>query len=65
MKPKVTKWFNRSDKLVRHGYYECFCRIAGGAFAIWREKLYWDGIGFKVPIPMMVLQWRGLKKEMK
>jgi hypothetical protein len=25
--------------------------------------LEWDGKGFKVPMPMMVKQWRGLAKR--
>jgi hypothetical protein len=25
--------------------------------------LKWDGIGFKVPVPMAVIQWRGLRHK--
>ena len=58
-----TKWLPRSTAPVRHGPYECFVRIPGGARVIWPDKLVWDGVGFLVPMPMAVLQWRGLTKR--
>ena len=64
-KPRVTRWFKRSELPIRDGYYECFCYIAGGFNCIWGENLYWDGTGFLVRIPMNVIKWRGLTKESK
>lgn len=65
-KPKLTRWFNRSEFPARHGFYECAVRIAGGmGHGIWPEKLWWDGTGFHCKIPTVVLQWRGLAEESK
>lgn len=58
-----TRWYPRSTPPARPGAYECFARIAGGAFVIWPDKLHWDGTGFLVPFPMVVKQWRGLTKK--
>ena len=59
-----TKWFRRHRQdPVRTGFYECYCRIAGGAYVIWPEYLMWNGKKFLVPIPMMVIYWRGMTKK--
>lgn len=55
-----TRWFPVGIKPAREGFYECIIRVPGMPFfVIWGNKLYWDGVGFLVPIPMMVRQWRG------
>ena len=57
-----TKWFPRSVNPVRNGFYECSAKISSSVPPmLW--QLEWDGIGFKVPVPMMVLHWRGMTKE--
>ena len=57
-----TKWLPRSVQPVRVGEYECAARITSSAppFLV---RLPWDGKGFIVPIPMVVLRWRGLTKK--
>ena len=55
-----TKWFPRHIPPVRNGVYECRVRIMGGLCVLW--NLNWDGVGFIVPLPMNVRQWRGLTK---
>ena len=57
-----TRWYPRSISPVRHGAYECVVRIPGGLVCIWPDKLVWDGVGFLVPMPMGVRQWRGMTK---
>lgn len=52
-----TRWFPRDIRPVRKGSYECIVRLAGRVYVTW--MLEWDGIGFVVPIPMVVLKWRG------
>lgn len=57
-----TKWFPRYIEPLRVGEYECAVRITTIApLILWR--LRWDGVGFRVPVPMRVVQWRGLTKE--
>lgn len=57
-----TKWFPRHVQPARVGEYECAVQITSSAPPIlWR--LNWDGIGFHVPVPMIVRQWRGLTKK--
>ena len=56
-----TKWFPRDVRPVRPGVYECAVRWTSRMpLALW--MLEWDGVGFLVPIPMEVHQWRGLTK---
>jgi len=57
-----TPWFPRDVKPVHHGTYECAVRISSSVPALlW--QLDWDGVGFLVPFPMVVLHWRGLVKR--
>ena len=58
---KLTPWVPRHIEPVRNGFYDCVVRIPGGLVTFWR--LEWDGIGFKVPMPMIVREWRGLTKS--
>ena len=47
---------------VRHGTYECAVRISRAVPPLlWPLK--WDGVGFLVPFPMVVLRWRGQTKR--
>jgi hypothetical protein len=55
-----TRWFPRHVEPVNHGLYECVVRLPGGVLTRW--MLEWDGVGFLVPCPMMVRQWRGMTK---
>jgi hypothetical protein len=55
-----TRWYGPGLRPVRVGFYECHVRIMGGARGCW--MLEWDGIGFLVPFPMVVLHWRGMTK---
>ena len=57
-----TRWYPRHITPVRHGAYECHVRLPGGVRTIWSGPLYFDGVGFLVPMPMMVLHWRGMTK---
>lgn len=53
-----TPWIPRSVQPVRPGWYDCIAWFTSSApSSIWR--LYWDGKGFKVPIPLVVDYWRG------
>jgi hypothetical protein len=56
-----TYWFPRRVEPVRKGEYECAVQISRSVRPLlWR--LEWDGFGFKVPFPMVVLWWRGMTK---
>ena len=56
-----TRWFPRALQPVRRGEYECAVRISRSVPPIlW--NLEWDGVGFRVPCPMVVEHWRGLTK---
>ena len=57
-----TPWFPRNINPVHHGEYECAVRITSSAPPL-RWSLPWDGKGFIVPFPMIVLRWRGLVKK--
>lgn len=63
---KKSLWFERDDHPHRVGFYECVTRLPGlpGIAYKW-GLLEWDGWGFKVPMPMAVLRWRGLYHEPK
>ena len=57
-----TRWFPRHVHPVRSGFYECAVKISSAVPPLlW--MLEWDGKGFLVPIPMVVLKWRGLTKK--
>ena len=57
-----TQWFPRHINPARVGEYECAVQITSSAPCIlWR--LHFDGLGFRVPAPMIVRQWRGLTKK--
>jgi hypothetical protein len=62
-KRKRTPWFPRNTPPVRHGFYECGVRWTSAMPTLCMWVLEWDGKGFKVPMPMMVKQWRGLAKR--
>ena len=58
-----TRWFLRQvHHPMRTGFYECSVHISS-AMPPLRWVLEWDGNGFLVPIPMVVLKWRGLTKK--
>lgn len=53
-----TPWIPRSTPPVRLGWYDCVAWFTSSApSSVWR--LYWDGYGFKTPIPMVVDYWCG------
>jgi hypothetical protein len=57
-----TRWFKRCEHPTIIGEYECTVRLPGGVVVkYW--NLPWDGTGFLVRIPMVVLRWRGLTKK--
>lgn len=58
-----TRWFPRSEAPVRHGRYECTVRVSSSVPPLMWGLLEWDGTGFLVPMPMVVLQWRGLTRR--
>jgi hypothetical protein len=60
---KRTPWFKATNvRPVHKGEYECSIKISSSVPAmLW--KLEGDGIGFLVPIPMVVQFWRGLAKK--
>ena len=58
-----TRWMPRDITPVRSGGYECIVRLCAGAYAIWPDKLTWDGKGFLVPFPMVVVKWRGMTRK--
>lgn len=61
---KRTAWIPRTTKPVYHGVYECSVMLTSCApNFLW--ELEWDGVGFKVPCPMVVHAWRGLAKKPK
>lgn len=63
MKNGRTRWFHRqTHRPVRTGFYECSVHISSAVPQL-RWLLEWDGNGFLVPIPMVVLKWRGLTKK--
>lgn len=64
-KGRRTNWFPRTTPPVRPGVYECAVRFTSAipAFVLW--DLEWDGQGFRVPMPMVVHQWRGLRARSK
>lgn len=47
---------------ARPGWYECAVRLCGlqRGLIVW-GLLEWDGVGFRVPVPMVVKLWRGLR----
>jgi len=57
-----TKWFPRDIRPVRNGEYECLVRITSSA-PLYAWPLPWDGKGFLVPFPMVVVRWRGQTKH--
>ncbi len=60
---QTTEWFSRDEPPVRPGFYECHVRYAGMPGQRFWEMLEWDGQGFLVPFPLVVLQWRGVTKQ--
>ena len=53
-----TRWFPCSIHPLRHSNYECVVQISRTVSPmLW--TLPWDGIGFIVPVPMIVHRWRG------
>ena len=61
--PTKTPWFPRSAPPVRNGRYECAVRLSSlqRGLIILPNLIKWDGTGFLVPFPMVVVQWRGLQ----
>jgi len=64
MSMKKTKWYPRETHPEMTGFYECAVRLCGlqRGLIVW-GLLEWDGIGFKVPVPMNVRKWRGLRHK--
>lgn len=58
-----TPWFKRTTPPVRPGVYECGVRFTSAIPSLVLWDLPWDGRGFLVPFPMVVHQWRGLRKR--
>ena len=57
-KKGCTPWISRGTPPVRPGWYDCIAWFTSSApSSVWR--LYWDGTGFQVPIPMNVDYWCG------
>ena len=56
-----TPWFSRNVPPARHGLYECVVMVTRmqKRMVNW-GLLEWDGKGFLVPCPMVVVQWRGM-----
>ena len=59
-KGRRTPWFSRDQWPVNHGFYECHAKITSSA-PPFKFDLEWDGVGFLVPFPMVIVRWRGLK----
>ena len=61
---KKTKWFPRDTQPTRPGLYKCAVLITSAQKSLinW-GLLEWDGVGFLVPCPMIVKQWRGLRHK--
>lgn len=57
-----TRWLPRYTAPVRNGVYECQVRISRAVPRLLWE-LEWDGRGFLVPFPMVVVWWRGMTKQ--
>jgi hypothetical protein len=57
-----TRWYPRDVLPVRKGYYECGIRISNAQKYSFLWMLKWDGVGFIVPVPMIVDKWRGRTK---
>ena len=57
-----TQWFPRDVDPTRPGVYECGVWITSAQPRPMLWKLEWDGVGFLVPCPMVVQQWRGMTK---
>lgn len=58
-----TKWLPRHVHPVRPGFYECGVLICSAQRTLMLTRLEWDGVGFLVPFPMVVRQWRGMTKK--
>lgn len=59
-KGKRSRWFPRTTPPARPGPYECGVKLTNGARVLILWVLEWDGRGFRVPCPMVVVKWRGL-----
>lgn len=57
-----SRWFPRQAVPVRNGVYECQVQISRSVPCL-RWYLEWDGKGFLVPFPMVVVWWRGMTKK--
>jgi len=59
-----SRWFllSRDGYPVRPGIYQCGVRLSR-SLPVMSWDLEYDGVGFLVPCPMMVHQWRGLTKK--
>jgi hypothetical protein len=57
-----TRWFPRHCLPMRLGPFECLVRVSSRVPLI-RWMLEWDGKGFLVPFPMIVVRWRGMTKQ--
>ncbi len=59
-----TKWYKTKVTYPeRVGWYECGVMITSAQKNLFSWMLYYDGVGFLVPIPMVVHFWRGMTKE--
>lgn len=47
---------------VRPGVYQCLVLITSAQRRLISWDLEWDGVGFLVPIPMVVKYWRGMTR---
>lgn len=58
-----SRWFPRHVLPVHPGVYECGVVITSSQRHLFLWALPWDGVGFLVPCPMVVKQWRGLARR--
>lgn len=60
----LTRWFllSRDGYPVRPGVYQCGVRLYSSS-PVMGWDLEYDGVGFLVPCPMIVHQWRGMTKR--
>jgi hypothetical protein len=64
-KPNRARWRPRNVNPKKPGMYECGVRITSSQPKLFLWELEWDGVGFLVPFPMVVHQWRPLAERVE
>ena len=64
-KPNRARWRSRNTNPKKPGMYQCGVRITSSQRKLFLWELEWDGVGFLVPFPMMVHQWRPMAERAK